>query len=202
MQSVSLRLSVSLWMERRGAIMTHLDTHSCVYFENCCRDLLKSYYIFNTWRQTQYKYKKIDTVCLEHLRLLYSMFCINDGSKVSEIWKGSLIVTTDYYRPVSSVERFSIFQPIVLVFWAATLPSWFTLTALVVLFSATACSCFHQNGLWKPTVHYLLTTKQQQNKVSDQLVNIVEHLAVQEPDISLRTWWIPRSDRHRETLIR
>ena len=36
----------------------------------------------------------------------------------------------------------------------------------------------------KPTVHYLPSTKQQTDKVLNQLLNIVEHLTAKEPDIS------------------
>ena len=38
------------------------------------------------------------------------------------------------------------------------------------------------------TIHHLRTSKQQTDPVRDQLVNIVEHLAAKEPDISLKSW--------------
>lgn len=63
--------------------------------------------------------------------------------------------------------------------------------------------CFHSivsyhNGqlfkvkkVFKSTVHYLLNTKWQSDRVSDLLVYKVEHLAANELDVSLRRWWRP-----------
>lgn len=38
-------------------------------------------------------------------------------------------------------------------------------------------------------VHYLPSAKEQMDKVSNFLVNIVEHLAAEKPDISFRSCW-------------
>lgn len=55
----------------------------------------------------------------------------------------------------SSMGPFSIFQLNVVVFLSTSLMFWFTLTALIVFFSATAGSWFHQKRSDKSTVHYL-----------------------------------------------
>ncbi len=49
-------------------------------------------------------------------------------------------------------------------------------------------SCFQQKSSFKSTAHHLPSTKQHTDKVSNQLVNIMEHLAAKEPDISLRSY--------------
>lgn len=51
---------------------------------------------------------------------------------------------------------------------------------------ATAGSCFPWKRSDKPTVHSLPSTKQQAEKVSEQLVNIVNHLVSKEPDLSFK----------------
>lgn len=75
--------------------------------------------------------------------------------------------------PLSSTVSFT--------FVLASLLFWFSLNFLMVSFSAVP-SC-----LWKRKEKntLLLRTKQQPNKVSDQLVNTVEYLAAKEPHISL-----------------
>ena len=50
-------------------------------------------------------------------------------------------------------------------------------------------------GSDRPTVHYLLSSKQQTDPARDQLVNIVEHLAAKEPEIYLRSRWRPKSEQ-------
>ncbi len=75
--------------------------------------------------------------------------------------------------PLSFTERFlSVFQLIVLGLQRASLLFWFT--ALISI---------------------IFSTKQQTDKVSEWLVNTVEHLAAKEPDISLRRWWRPKTDQ-------
>lgn len=34
----------------------------------------------------------------------------------------------------------------------------------------------------------------QTDMIREQLVNVVEHLAAKEPDISLRSWWSPNTE--------
>ncbi len=46
---------------------------------------------------------------------------------------------------------------------------------------------FSAKKLLKPTAHYLLSIKRQTDTLSDKLVNIVEHLAAKESNISLRS---------------
>lgn len=75
--SVSLCLSVSLWMEGREAIMTHLDTRACTHFENCCRlNKFKSYYTVNTWGWTQYIYIQCIQWTWNSWRTVISIFII------------------------------------------------------------------------------------------------------------------------------
>ncbi len=81
-----------------------------------------------------------------------------------------------------------------LVVRPTTLPFWFTLAALIVLFLVVAGSCFQIKSSKIPIVHYLLSTKHQTDTVRDQLVNIVEHLTAKEPDIFLRSWWRPKTE--------
>ncbi len=63
-----------------------------------------------------------------------------------------------------------------------------------------AGSCFQQTSSDKPTVHYLPSTKQQADTVTNQLVNIVEHLAAKEPHISLWDWWRPKPELKGELI--
>ncbi len=46
----------------------------------------------------------------------------------------------------------------------------------------------------KATVCYLVSSKKQTDTVREQLVNLVEHLAAKETDISLRRWWRPNTE--------
>ncbi len=48
-----------------------------------------------------------------------------------------------------------------------------------------AGSCFQWKSSNKPTIHYLLSTKQQTDTIRDKLVNIVEQLAAKEPHVFL-----------------
>ncbi len=72
--------------------------------------------------------------------------------------------------PLSSTKQFSIFQLTVFVLQPPTLLFWFRLTALTGVI-------LQRKSSNKPTAHYLLSAKRQISKVSNQLVNIVEHLA-------------------------
>lgn len=49
-----------------------------------------------------------------------------------------------------------------------------------------AGSHFQPNSCDKPNAQHLIDTKWYTDKVSDELVNTAEHLALKEPDISLR----------------
>ncbi len=56
----------------------------------------------------------------------------------------------------------------------------------------------------KPSVCYLLSTKRQTVKGTELVsltVNRVEHLAPKETDISLRSWWRPKSELKRELIL-
>ena len=59
--------------------------------------------------------------------------------------------------------------------------------------SVTAGRCCQRNTCEKATVHYLLS-RQQTDTVRQHLVNIVEHLAAKELDITLRSWWRPKTE--------
>ncbi len=62
----------------------------------------------------------------------------------------------------------------------------------VLVHSHQHCSQMQQAAVFSkksPTVHYLPSTKQHEEKVSNYLVNIVEFLAAKGPDIILRSWW-------------
>jgi len=50
---------------------------------------------------------------------------------------------------------------------------------------AVTGGCFHQTTSDKPSVLYLLISKQQKHKLRNQLVRKVEHLATEKPDIFL-----------------
>ncbi len=80
----------------------------------------------------------------------------------------------------------SIFQLIVLVLRPTTLLFWFTVTAVISIII---------RQLYKPVVPYLSSTKWQTDTVSNQLVNIMEHLAAKEPDVSFRSWWRPKQSK-------
>ncbi len=47
----------------------------------------------------------------------------------------------------------------------------------------------------------LPSTEQQTDTISDYLVNTVEHLATKEPDISLRSWWRPKTELKGEKIL-
>ncbi len=80
--------------------------------------------------------------------------------------------------PFGFRKLYSEFHLIVSPVQSATLLFWFTLTALIALFS--------EKKLYKATVHYLLSIKHQTDTASDQLANIVEYLAAKVPSIYLR----------------
>ncbi len=75
------------------------------------------------------------------------------------------------------MEPLGIFELIVLVFEPSTLLFWFSLTALKGI-------CCQGKSSDKRIARYLLGTKRQTDKVSNNLMNTVEHLADKEPDIS------------------
>ena len=43
-------------------------------------------------------------------------------------------------------------------------------------------------------MHHLLSSKQQTDTVKEKLVNVVQHLAAEEPEISLRRWVRPKTE--------
>lgn len=69
------------------------------------------------------------------------------------------------------MKRFSIFQLIVWVLWPTTLLFWFNLTALVKPAAVVSCFLAKKKSFDKLTAHYLHSTEQQTDEVSDQLVN-------------------------------
>lgn len=73
-----------------------------------------------------------------------------------------------YHQRRSSLEIFNIFSC-----FSSTMTVWFSLNTLIQLFPAAAGSCFQQTSCDKPSAHYLPA---QDNKVSDWLVDEVEHL--------------------------
>lgn len=73
-----------------------------------------------------------------------------------------------YHQRCSSLEIFNIFSC-----FSSTMTVWFSLNILIQLFPAAAGSCFQQTSCDKPSAHYLPA---QDNKVSDWLVDKVEHL--------------------------
>ena len=50
----------------------------------------------------------------------------------------------------------------------------------------------------KAAILHLLSSKQQPDPVGDQPVNMVEHLAATEPEVSLRSWWRPKPELEEE----
>ncbi len=84
---------------------------------------------------------------------------------------------------LSSMKLFSVLQLIVSIVRPATSLFCFTLTALISIISSS--DCFQCKSVDRPTAVYLLSTKWQTDKVTIQLLNIVEHLALKETQISL-----------------
>lgn len=109
------------------------------------------------------------------------------------IWK--VLLTCGTHRelsphssvPLSSKER-SIFQLVTLVFPTKN----FTFLVLLLLSSISAAvnkNCF--KNLWSL---WLLSTKLQTDKISDELVNRMEHLAATETETILYCWWRPKTE--------
>jgi len=48
--------------------------------------------------------------------------------------------------------------------------------------------------LIKSTTHDLHNTAKHTDTVREQVVNVVEHLAAEEPGVSLRSWWRPNTE--------
>lgn len=55
-------------------------------------------------------------------------------------------------------------------------------------------AAFSEENPDEPTVHDLSVTKEKTHEVTDELVDIVERLAVKEPDISLRSGGRPKRE--------
>lgn len=72
---------------------------------------------------------------------------------------------------------------------------WFTLTDLIASCLAIASSCFQQKQLYKSTINYRLSTKQQTDTIRHDLVYMVQNLAAEEPDIALMSFQRPRTKR-------
>lgn len=60
--------------------------------------------------------------------------------------------------------------------------------------------CCQQTCFNELTVHYLLSTKRQREKVNNLLVKNVEHEAANKPDILLMSWWRPNQCKKRVTI--
>lgn len=50
----------------------------------------------------------------------------------------------------------------------------------VSVFPATSGICFQQTGSYETTAHFLFSTKQQSDKISNKMVKKVEHLAAKQ----------------------
>ena len=81
------------------------------------------------------------------------------------------------------MRKFTAVQPANMMFWL-------TLTTLTELFSAAADRCF-QGKRSKNTLYTTYAAPNSMQTISDYLVNIVEHLAANESDITLRNWQGP-----------
>ncbi len=79
------------------------------------------------------------------------------------------------------------------LFSGTTLLFWFTRTALISVVSSHS-RLKRRKSSDKSTIRYMPSTKRQTDKVSGKLVNMVEPLAADRPDISLRNWWRPKSE--------
>lgn len=138
------------------------------------------------------RYRRISTYLWQQFYIYTGFSCVNiEGALINifyngVMWKGLLVVTNPKSSvPLNSPENFSVFQLAVLVFlWPANLFQ-FALSNLTSLVSVQwKCSD-------KPTVHCLPSTKQETDKVSDSLVNIVEQQLVEtkrRENIRLETW--------------
>lgn len=93
-------------------------------------------------------------------------------------------LASDDVVPLNLTAHFSIFQPNVLVFFDLQLQY----CGSVLLLSSIAGSCFQYKSSYESTVRCLPSTAQHTDKVSDQLVNVAEQLAAEEPNIPLRSW--------------
>ena len=76
---------------------------------------------------------------------------------------------------------------------------WLTPDALIGSFVAAAGSGCRWRKPWKPTPQ-CSTANGRETKLNHQLVNILQHLTAEEPDISLRSWQRPKTER-KETKI-
>ncbi len=93
--------------------------------------------------------------------------------------------------PISPAVLYSVSRSL---FWFSTLLFWFTVIAHILLFFPRQAADFSKTSL----KHHLHSTGRQTGTVGDELVNIVEHLAAKQPNISFRSWWSPKSELKEE----
>ena len=110
----------------------------------------------------------------------------NGCFKVSET---TIKLSTELVGNKSALRSFIVSFSSLFICPAATLLFWFTLSALIASFWAAAGSCFQRKSCKNPLYTTCSAPNGKQTQLAvDQLVNIVEHLAAKEPDISLRSW--------------